>query len=81
MALAARRLRHMSSLPSSPPFGARNGIYIIDLVCRWLEEKGGLVETFDEKLKIFDEYNAYFVELNRDMQIELIERTEHALGG
>ena len=25
--------------------------------------KGGLVETFDEKLKIFDEYNAYFVGL------------------
>jgi formate C-acetyltransferase len=26
-------------------------------------------------------YNAYFVDLNRDMQLELIERTEHALGG
>jgi formate C-acetyltransferase len=26
-------------------------------------------------------YNAYFVELNRDMQQELIERTEHRLGG
>ena len=25
-------------------------------------------------------YNAYFVELNRDLQLELIERTEHALG-
>ncbi len=25
-------------------------------------------------------YNAYFVELNRNMQIELIERTEHGLG-
>ena len=26
-------------------------------------------------------YNAYFVELNRDMQVELIERMEHKLGG
>ncbi len=25
-------------------------------------------------------YNAYFVELNRDMQIELVERMEHSLG-
>ena len=25
-------------------------------------------------------YNAYFVELNHDLQMELIERTEHALG-
>ena len=25
-------------------------------------------------------YNAYFVELNRNMQVELIERTEHGLG-
>ena len=25
-------------------------------------------------------YNAYFVDLNRDMQLELIERTEHSLG-
>jgi formate C-acetyltransferase len=24
-------------------------------------------------------YNAYFVELNRDLQMEIIERTEHAL--
>ena len=24
-------------------------------------------------------YNAYFIELNRDLQMELIERTEHAL--
>jgi pyruvate-formate lyase len=26
-------------------------------------------------------YNAYFVELNRDIQREIIERSEHALGG
>jgi len=26
-------------------------------------------------------YNAYFVDLNRDCQLELIERAEHALGG
>jgi formate C-acetyltransferase len=26
-------------------------------------------------------YNAYFVELNRDIQKEIIERSEHALGG
>ncbi|MBI5481037.1 MAG: formate acetyltransferase [Deltaproteobacteria bacterium] len=26
-------------------------------------------------------YNAYFVELNRDIQREIVERTEHALGG
>ena len=26
-------------------------------------------------------YNAYFVELNRDIQIEIIERMEHSLGG
>mgnify|MGYP000043007043 CR=1 FL=1 len=26
-------------------------------------------------------YNAYFVELNEDMQIEVIERMEHDLGG
>ncbi|MFC1482285.1 pyruvate formate lyase family protein, partial [Myxococcota bacterium] len=26
-------------------------------------------------------YNVYFVELDRDIQLELIERTEHALGG
>ena len=25
-------------------------------------------------------YNAYFVDLNQDMQLELIERTEHKLG-
>ncbi len=25
-------------------------------------------------------YNAYFVELNRDLQLEIIERTEHSLG-
>jgi pyruvate-formate lyase len=25
-------------------------------------------------------YNAYFVELNRELQLEIIERTEHALG-
>jgi formate C-acetyltransferase len=26
-------------------------------------------------------YNAYFVDLNRDCQLELVERAEHALGG
>jgi len=25
-------------------------------------------------------YNAYFTDLNRDMQVELIERMEHRLG-
>ena len=25
-------------------------------------------------------YNAYFVELNRELQLELIERAEHSLG-
>jgi formate C-acetyltransferase len=25
-------------------------------------------------------YNAYFVELNRDIQMELVERAEHSLG-
>jgi len=38
-------------------------------------------DSYRDLLVRISGYNAYFVELNRDMQIELIERTEHALGG
>ena len=44
--------------------------------------KGGLVETFEEKLKIFDEYNAYFVGLwnekvNSAPQADMISMLAH----
>ncbi len=44
--------------------------------------KGGLVETFEEKLKIFDEYNAYFVglwneKINAAPQPDMISMLAH----
>ncbi len=44
--------------------------------------KGGLIETFEEKLKVFDEYNAYFVGLwnekvNAPPQADMISMLAH----
>jgi cytochrome P450 len=44
--------------------------------------KGGLVETFEEKLKVFDEYNAYFVglwneKINAPPQADMISMLAH----
>ena len=56
---------------------------------RLLEDKDGsddLRRAMDDPLRHRDllvrisGYNAYFVELNRNMQLELIDRTEHGLG-
>ncbi|MHB8877297.1 MAG: glycine radical domain-containing protein, partial [Myxococcaceae bacterium] len=38
-------------------------------------------EKYGDLLVRISGYNAYFVELNRDIQAELIERAEHSLGG
>ncbi|MBW1812035.1 MAG: formate acetyltransferase, partial [Deltaproteobacteria bacterium] len=38
-------------------------------------------ENYRDLLVRISGYNAYFVELNRDIQIEVIERMEHSLGG
>ena len=37
-------------------------------------------EGYGDLLVRISGYNAYFVELNRDIQMELMERTEHSLG-
>ncbi len=37
-------------------------------------------EQFGDLLVRISGYNAYFVELNRDIQLELVERAEHCLG-
>ncbi len=47
-----------------------------------IPQKGGLVESFEEKLKIFDEYNAYFVGLwnekvNAPPQADMISMLAH----
>ena len=38
-------------------------------------------EGYEDLIVRISGYNAYFVDLNKDLQTELIERTEHALGG
>ena len=37
-------------------------------------------EKYGDLLVRISGYNAYFVELNRDIQLELVERAEHTLG-
>ena len=45
-----------------------------------LREAMARPDEFGDLLVRISGYNAYFVELNRDIQLELVERAEHCLG-
>ena len=46
-----------------------------------LREAQGDPDAYRDLMVRISGYNAYFVELNRDIQNEVINRMEHALGG
>jgi cytochrome P450 len=52
----------LATLFDAPQADRRKITYWSDVVTA-VPTPGGLVETFDDKLRVFDEYNAYFVEL------------------